>query len=60
VYSSFEDVEALAIPVLQHRIIMDYQAKVEGVNGATVVNRLLEEISPDGVDLPESLKSAKL
>ncbi|MBD5778854.1 AAA family ATPase [Pelagicoccus sp. NFK12] len=60
VYSNFEDVEALAIPVLQHRIIMDYQARVEGVNGATVVNRLLEEISPDGVDLPESLKSAKL
>ncbi|MEM9159942.1 MAG: MoxR family ATPase [Verrucomicrobiota bacterium] len=60
VHASFEDVQALAIPVLQHRIILDYHAKVEGVTGEIVVQRLLDEISPDGIDLPDSLKSAKV
>lgn len=60
VYANFEDVQALAVPVLQHRIILDYHAKVEGVTGEVVVRRLLDEITPDGIDLPGSLKSAKL
>lgn len=60
VYANFEDVQALASAALQHRIVMDYQAKVEGISGESVVKLLLEEISPDGVEVPGSLKSAKL
>lgn len=60
VHASFEDAQSLAVPVLQHRVILDYHAKVEGMTGQTVVEALLEEISPDGVELPKSLKAAKI
>ena len=60
VYVSFEDVQALATETLQHRIVLDYHAKVEGVTGATIVARLLEELRPDGLDLPKALSDAKL
>ncbi len=60
VYVGFEDIQALATDTLQHRIVLDYHAKVEGVTGAVIVARLLDEIQPDGMDLPQSLLSAKL
>jgi MoxR-like ATPase len=38
---SVEDVQALARPTLQHRIILNYRAEAEGVRSADVVDRLL-------------------
>jgi MoxR-like ATPase len=41
---SFEDVRALAHPVLRHRIITNFHAQSEGVNTDQIVDRLLEAV----------------
>jgi MoxR-like ATPase len=38
-----EDVQALALPVLRHRILTNFTAASEGITSDTVVKRLLEE-----------------
>jgi MoxR-like ATPase len=39
---SFDDVRALAQPVLRHRILINYRAEAEGVTVEKVISRLLE------------------
>ena len=39
-----EDLEAVAAPVLTHRILTNFQAQSEGVASPAIINRLLEEI----------------
>ena len=46
---SFEDLRALAHPVLRHRIITNFHAQSEGVTTDAIVDRLL-----DAVPLPRS------
>ena len=46
---SFEDIRALAHPVLRHRIITNFHAQSEGVTTDQIVDRLL-----DVVPLPRS------
>jgi MoxR-like ATPase len=41
---SFEDIRALAHPVLRHRIITNFHAQSEGVSTDTIVDRLLEAV----------------
>ncbi len=40
----FEDVKALAAPVLRHRLILSYEANLSGVDSDKVVQHLLTEI----------------
>ncbi len=40
---TIDDVQALALPVLRHRIIPNYHAIGDGVDSAAIVDRLLEE-----------------
>ena len=40
----WEDVEAVATPVLTHRILTNFQAQSEGVDSQFVVAKLLENI----------------
>jgi MoxR-like ATPase len=54
--ASFEDVRALAAPVLQHRLGLDYAARLEGRTPAVVVAALLDEIAPHDRPLPASLE----
>ena len=58
--ASFEDVQAVARPVLQHRLVLDYRAKVAGRSSADVVGALLEELRPASADLPNTLLAAKI
>jgi MoxR-like ATPase len=58
--ASTEDVRAVAAPVLQHRIILDYNARLDGVSTATVVGQLLEEIPAHDLERPRTLLDAKL
>ncbi len=58
--ASFEDVQAVARPVLQHRIILDYRARVSGRTPADVVGAILAEIKPGGAELPATLLAAKV
>ena len=44
VHVSFDDVRALAHPVLRHRVLTNFQAQSEGVDSAELVDRLLETV----------------
>jgi len=42
---SFEDIRALAHPVMRHRILTNFHAQSEGITGDTLIDRLLEAVS---------------
>jgi MoxR-like ATPase len=50
--ASYEDVRAVAVPVLQHRLVLDYHARLEGATGAGVAAALLEEVPAHRDGLP--------
>lgn len=41
---SAEDIRALAVPVLRHRILLNYKAEAEGIAVEQVISRLLESV----------------
>ncbi len=55
VNASFEDVAALAGPVLSHRVILDYSARLNGGTSTAVVACLLEEIPRQDHEIPTVL-----
>jgi MoxR-like ATPase len=59
-HMSFEDVQAVARPVLAHRIILDHAARLDGVTTAGVVDKLLAEIPAQPKALPNTLAKAKI
>jgi len=58
--TSYEDVREVALPVLRHRVILDYGARLEGLTPDRFVARLLGAIPAHDKPLPTSLKAAKL
>jgi MoxR-like ATPase len=58
--ASFEDVQAIAVPVLQHRIVLDYSARLDGRKPAEVVGALLREVPAQERALPKTLRAAKV
>ena len=56
--TSFEDVQAMAVPVLQHRVVLDYSAKLDGETGETVVQKLVGETRVHDRDVPKTLTAA--
>jgi MoxR-like ATPase len=42
---SLEDIKEVALPVLRHRIILNFQAEADGVDADQVVRRLLETVA---------------
>ena len=55
--ASFEDVQAVAVPVLQHRLVLDYQARLDGRTGAAIVSDLLKEVPLQDKPLPATLQN---
>jgi len=47
--SMLEDIEAVAAPVLRHRIIANFNAEADGVTTDNIVEHLLEQTSPESV-----------
>ena len=41
-----EDIRAVALPVLRHRLLLNFQAEAEGVDTDQIVTRLLEAVHP--------------
>jgi MoxR-like ATPase len=39
-----EDIRAVALPVLRHRVLLNFQAEADGIDGDRVVNELLQSI----------------
>ncbi|MBU6179167.1 MAG: MoxR family ATPase [Verrucomicrobia bacterium] len=56
--TSFEDVAAVTPPVLIHRIILQYEARIEGRSSGDVVAELLGEVPRQPLDLAPTLKEA--
>ena len=43
-YVSTEDIRALALPVLRHRLVTNFAAEAEGITTENIVGRLIEQI----------------
>jgi MoxR-like ATPase len=48
----FEDVQAVATAVLNHRLILNYKARLDQVDAFAVVGELLAKLDATGLDLP--------
>ncbi|MFN7971945.1 MAG: AAA family ATPase [Acidobacteriota bacterium] len=48
----FEDVRAVANAVLNHRVILGYRSRLEGITGERLIDELLKAIDPASLDLP--------
>ncbi len=53
--ASFEDVKAIAPAVLRHRIVLDYNARVEGRTTGDIIRDLLDEVPFQGTATPKVL-----
>ena len=47
-HANFEDIRSLALPVLRHRVLINYKAEAEGVAVDDVVDRLLRAVKEGG------------
>ena len=45
---ALDDVRAVALPVLRHRLVVNFHAEAENVSPATLVERLLTDVPTDG------------
>jgi MoxR-like ATPase len=52
----FEDVKAIAAPALNHRLVLNYKAKFDGVDAYTIVSKLLDRIDETGIKLPRDVE----
>ena len=64
-YVSTEDVHAVALPVLRHRIVTNFNAEADGVKPDDIIRRLGDVISASAetagraANMPEIFKSAE-
>ena len=56
IHAGFDDVKALAVPILAHRILLDYRARLEGQSPRDIVLKLVEEIKPADISSPSVLR----
>ena len=56
--AGFEDVKAVAAAVLNHRIILNYQARFDQVATFAIVDELLGGLDEAGMDLPDDIEVA--
>ena len=40
----FADVRAVAVPVIRHRVVLNFHARAEGVDADTIIQRLLKVV----------------
>jgi MoxR-like ATPase len=59
-FVTIEDIQAVAHPVLRHRVLTNFAAESEGVHSDQIVDRLLEAVSADEASnaLPEDVRQA--
>ena len=44
---SFDDIEAVALPALRHRLIPNFEAEAEGVTTDHIVSQILRDVPRD-------------
>ena len=47
---SYEDIKAVAVPVLRHRILTNFNAEADGITSSDIINRLLEMVQTPAVE----------
>ncbi|MDR1382618.1 MAG: MoxR family ATPase [Planctomycetaceae bacterium] len=47
---AIDDIKAIAIPVLRHRISTNFQAQAEGISNENLIQSLLETVSPPKIE----------
>ena len=52
----FEDVKAVAAPVLNHRLILNYQARLDKVTAESLVQELLDTLDVAAMNLPAGVE----
>ncbi len=57
-HASFEDVAHVAPAVLRHRILLDYNARVEGITTNDVITNLLKEVPAQNKATPKTMKTS--
>jgi MoxR-like ATPase len=55
-----EDIRAVAVPVLRHRIFTNFNADAEGVDAGTIVRRLMETLPEPGYGEPARVRGTKV
>ena len=41
-----DDIRAVALPVLRHRVLVNFQAEADGIDPDQVITKLLESVRP--------------
>jgi MoxR-like ATPase len=44
----FEDIRAVALPVMRHRILMNFQAEADGIDADEIVRQVLQHVRAGG------------
>jgi MoxR-like ATPase len=52
----FEDVKVVAQPVLNHRLILNYQARFDRMSPSKLVSELLGQLDETGLNLPKDVE----
>jgi len=55
----FEDVKAVTAPVLNHRLILNYQARFDRMTTSKLVSELLGKLDETGLNLPKDVEVAQ-
>ncbi|MHB1421729.1 MAG: AAA family ATPase [Gemmataceae bacterium] len=56
----FADVKAVAVPVLNHRLILNYKARLDQVDSFAIIRDLLAAIEETGLNLPADMKISEV
>jgi MoxR-like ATPase len=51
----FQDVKAIAAPVLNHRLVLNYKARFDGVDSHAIIAKLLAQLDETGIKLPRDV-----
>jgi len=57
--AGFQDVKTVAPAVLNHRLILDYKARLDQIDAFTIVTKLLAGLDETGLNLPADLEVSK-
>jgi MoxR-like ATPase len=57
--AGFEDVKAVAAAVLNHRLILNYKARLDQMTTLALVQQLLSSLDETGLNLPDDLSLAE-
>jgi MoxR-like ATPase len=52
----FNDVKAVAPPTLNHRLVLNYKARFDGVDSRSIIAKLIEGMDETGIKLPRDVR----